>query len=110
MAGLTLASPSAERRGYSPWRETWRRYRRHRPAVISAALLLLLIGMSVASWAIIAIKGLTLLARRSRLLFLDAKAAAAAAPAVAEILSQELGVAVPTDDFLQLAQRYLTLP
>ncbi|HBY28137.1 MAG TPA: peptide ABC transporter permease, partial [Bradyrhizobium sp.] len=41
MAGLTLASPSAERRGYSPWRETWRRYRRHRPAVISAALLLL---------------------------------------------------------------------
>jgi glycerol-3-phosphate dehydrogenase len=50
------------------------------------------------------------LARRSRLLFLDAKAAAAAAPAVAAVLSQELGVAVPTDDFLQLAQRYLTLP
>ena len=43
MAGLTLASPSAERRGYSPWRETWRRYRRHRPAVFSAVLLLLLI-------------------------------------------------------------------
>jgi peptide/nickel transport system permease protein len=45
MAGLTLASPSAEpqRRGYSPWRETWRRYRRHRPAVVSAVLLLLLI-------------------------------------------------------------------
>lgn len=43
MAGLTLASPSAERRTYSPWRETWRRYRRHRPAVISAVLLLLLI-------------------------------------------------------------------
>ncbi|MCA3577952.1 MAG: ABC transporter permease [Bradyrhizobium sp.] len=47
MAGLTLASPSAERRGYSPWRETWRRYRRHRPAVISAALLLLLIAAVV---------------------------------------------------------------
>ncbi|MBR0693934.1 ABC transporter permease [Bradyrhizobium lablabi] len=43
MAGLTLASPSAERRGYSPWRETWRRYRRHKPAVVSAVLLLVLI-------------------------------------------------------------------
>ncbi|MGY3484539.1 peptide/nickel transport system permease protein [Bradyrhizobium sp. USDA 4011] len=47
MAGLTLASPSAERRGYSPWRETWRRYRRHRPAVVSAVLLLLLIAAIV---------------------------------------------------------------
>ncbi|MCC8983659.1 ABC transporter permease [Bradyrhizobium acaciae] len=47
MAGLTLASPSAERRDYSPWRETWRRYRRHRPAVISAVLLLLLIAAVV---------------------------------------------------------------
>jgi len=43
MAGLTLASPSAERRSYSPLRETWRRYRRHRLAVISACLLLVLI-------------------------------------------------------------------
>src|SRR5215831_17832814 len=43
MAGLTLASPSAERRAYSPWRETWRRYRRHRPATVSAFLLLILI-------------------------------------------------------------------
>ncbi|QIG94327.1 MULTISPECIES: ABC transporter permease [Bradyrhizobium] len=43
MAGLTLASPSAERRGYSPWRETWRRYRRHKPAVVSAVLLSVLI-------------------------------------------------------------------
>ena len=34
MAGLTLASPSAERRpAWSPWRETWRRYRRHKLAV-----------------------------------------------------------------------------
>ena len=47
MAGLTLASPSADRRGYSPWRETWRRYRRHRPAVISAVLLLILIAAVV---------------------------------------------------------------
>ncbi|MCP1842230.1 peptide/nickel transport system permease protein [Bradyrhizobium sp. USDA 4524] len=47
MAGLTLASPSAERRGYSPWRETWQRYRRHRPAVVSAVLLLLLIAAVV---------------------------------------------------------------
>jgi len=43
MAGLTLASPSVDRRRYSPLRETWRRYRRHKPAVISAVLLLLLI-------------------------------------------------------------------
>ncbi|QPF86168.1 ABC transporter permease [Bradyrhizobium genosp. L] len=47
MAGLTLASPSAERRGYSPWRETWRRYRRHKLAVVSAVLLLLLIAAVV---------------------------------------------------------------
>ena len=43
MAGSTLAFPSAERRAYSPWRETWRRYRRHRPATVSAGLLLVLI-------------------------------------------------------------------
>jgi peptide/nickel transport system permease protein len=47
MAGLTLASPSAERKSgrgvYSPWRETWRRYRRHKLAVVSAFLLLALI-------------------------------------------------------------------
>jgi peptide/nickel transport system permease protein len=44
MDGLTLASPSAERRRrYSPWREAWRRYRRHRLAVVSAFLLATLI-------------------------------------------------------------------
>src|SRR6185312_49044 len=43
MAGLTLASPSAERRAYSPWRETWRRFSRHKLAVVSAFLLLVLI-------------------------------------------------------------------
>ena len=43
MAGLTLASPSAERRTYSPWRETWLRYRRHKLAVVSAILLLVLV-------------------------------------------------------------------
>jgi peptide/nickel transport system permease protein len=48
MAGLTLASPSVERRRtYSPWRETWRRYRRHRPAVVSAGLMLVLIAAVV---------------------------------------------------------------
>src|SRR3954464_6588555 len=48
MAGLTLASPSAERRpAWSPWRETWRRYRRHKLAVVSAVLLLVLIGAVV---------------------------------------------------------------
>lgn len=43
MAGLTLASPSAERRAYSPWRETWRRFSRHKLAVVSGFLLLILI-------------------------------------------------------------------
>ncbi|MEH2471032.1 peptide/nickel transport system permease protein [Nitrobacteraceae bacterium AZCC 2161] len=43
MAGLTLASRSVERRTYSPLREAWRRYRRHKLAVVSAVMLLLLI-------------------------------------------------------------------
>src|ERR1700744_408584 len=49
MDGLTLASPSAERRRrYSPWREAWRRYRRHRLAVVSAFLLAILIVAVIA--------------------------------------------------------------
>jgi peptide/nickel transport system permease protein len=49
MAGLTLASRSAEpragkRRAFSPWRETWRRFRRHRLALVSAVLLVILIA------------------------------------------------------------------
>ena len=47
MAGSTLASPSAERRRYSPWRETWRRYRRPKLAVVSAILLLVLVAAVV---------------------------------------------------------------
>ncbi len=52
MAGLTLASPSAEaraagRRAFSPWRETWRRFRRHRLAAVSTVLLLLLVAAVV---------------------------------------------------------------
>jgi glycerol-3-phosphate dehydrogenase len=50
------------------------------------------------------------LARRSRLLFLDAKAAADAAPAVAQVLGEELGHSVSVDGFLALAQQYQTLP
>ncbi len=50
------------------------------------------------------------LARRNRLLFLDARAAAAAAPAVAAILADELGRPVPVDDFLALTAHYLALP
>jgi glycerol-3-phosphate dehydrogenase len=50
------------------------------------------------------------LARRNRLLFLDARAAAAAAPAVAAILAEELGHPVPVDDFLALTEQYLALP
>jgi peptide/nickel transport system permease protein len=47
MDGLTLASPSVERRTHSPWGETWRRYRRHKLAVVSAVLLLVLIAAVV---------------------------------------------------------------
>jgi peptide/nickel transport system permease protein len=47
MAGSTLASRSVERRAYSPWRETWRRYRRHKLAVVSAVLLLVLMAAVV---------------------------------------------------------------
>ena len=47
MAGLTLASPSAERRSTSPLHETWRRFRRHRLAVLSAVLLLVLVAAVV---------------------------------------------------------------
>ncbi len=50
------------------------------------------------------------LARRNRLLFLDARAAALAAAAVAAVLADELGVPVAVDEFLALAQRYVTLP
>jgi glycerol-3-phosphate dehydrogenase len=48
------------------------------------------------------------LARRSRLLFLDARAAAAAAPAVAAVLADELEKSVTVDDFVALARRYIT--
>src|SRR5215475_859621 len=50
MAGLTHASPTVEaarpaasrERRFSPWREAWRRFRRHRLAAISVAVLALL--------------------------------------------------------------------
>jgi glycerol-3-phosphate dehydrogenase len=54
------------------------------------------------------------LARRARLLFLDARAAAAAAPRVAELLSEELGAPFEADGslraFAALAARYASLP
>ena len=50
------------------------------------------------------------LARRSRLLFLDARKAIALAPAVGEILREELGVDPHVDAFLALAQQYLHVP
>ena len=50
------------------------------------------------------------LARRSRLLFLDAAAAREAAPAVAALLREETGVDPRLDAFLALAGRYGTLP
>lgn len=50
------------------------------------------------------------LARRSRLLFLDAALAMALAPEVASILAAETGLDPRLDDFLALAQDYLHWP
>ena len=47
------------------------------------------------------------LARRSRMLFLDARLAQEVAPAVAEILREELGVDPQLPAFLALAPQYL---
>ncbi len=46
------------------------------------------------------------LARRSRLLFLDARLAAKCAPRVAQILQEETGLDPSLDSFLQLARHY----
>ncbi|MDH4096578.1 MAG: glycerol-3-phosphate dehydrogenase/oxidase [Betaproteobacteria bacterium] len=54
------------------------------------------------------------LARRARLLFLDARAAAAAAPRVAGLLAEELGAAIDAErslrEFTALAARYAAVP
>jgi glycerol-3-phosphate dehydrogenase len=50
------------------------------------------------------------LARRCRLLFLDAAEAARQADAVADILADELGFTVETEDFKALAAQYQRLP
>ncbi|MFT3813515.1 MAG: glycerol-3-phosphate dehydrogenase/oxidase [Acidovorax sp.] len=51
-----------------------------------------------------------MLARRSRLLFLDARQAAAVAPRVAAILQEELGCEVALQEFLALAEQYQQVP
>ena len=50
------------------------------------------------------------LARRSRMLFLDARQAIVCAPAVAAILQEELGTDPQLDAFLALAEQYLHAP
>lgn len=50
------------------------------------------------------------LARRSRLLFLDAAQARALAPVVADLLRQEHGAESVLEGFLQLCEQYLYLP
>jgi glycerol-3-phosphate dehydrogenase len=50
------------------------------------------------------------LARRCRLLFLDAAEAARQAPAVAAVLTEEIGQHVDTAPFLALAEKYQRLP
>ena len=50
------------------------------------------------------------LARRRRVLFLDARQAAAAAPDVARILQEETGVDPGLEAFLRLTERYVALP
>jgi len=49
------------------------------------------------------------LARRSRMLFLNARQAIAVAPAVAEILRSETGCETKLENFLELASRYILL-
>jgi glycerol-3-phosphate dehydrogenase len=51
-----------------------------------------------------------MLARRSRVLFLDARLAAQLAPRVAEILQEETGLDPKAFDFSQLATQYLQIP
>lgn len=51
-----------------------------------------------------------MLARRSRLLFLDARLAAQLAPTVAGIMQEETGVDPQLDAFLLLTEQYLRLP
>lgn len=50
------------------------------------------------------------LARRSRLLFLDARQALAAAPAVACLVAEEAGIDPKLSEFEALARQYLSLP
>jgi len=50
------------------------------------------------------------LARRSRLLFLDAALARAAAPAVAALLQQENGMDARLPAFVKLCEQYLNVP
>ncbi|MFT4240691.1 MAG: glycerol-3-phosphate dehydrogenase/oxidase [Acidovorax sp.] len=50
------------------------------------------------------------LARRCRLLFLDARQAAELAPAVAQILREELGADPQLDAFVALARQYMQVP
>jgi glycerol-3-phosphate dehydrogenase len=51
-----------------------------------------------------------MLARRSRMLFLDARLAAELAPRVAEILEEETGLNPQKFEFAQLAAQYLQIP
>ena len=50
------------------------------------------------------------LARRSRLLFLDAALARSLAPAVANLLQQENGIDAQLELFIKLCEQYLTVP
>jgi glycerol-3-phosphate dehydrogenase len=51
-----------------------------------------------------------MLARRSRMLFLDARLAAQLAPRVAEILWEETGLDPKEAEFAQIAAQYLQIP
>jgi glycerol-3-phosphate dehydrogenase len=51
-----------------------------------------------------------MLARRSRMLFLDARLAAQLAARVAEILKEETGLDPKADEFAQLSAQYLQIP
>jgi len=57
-----------------------------------------------------AVKVEDVLARRSRLLFLDARLAGSLAARVGEILQQETGIDPEVEAFSELARHYLHLP
>ena len=69
-----------------------------------------LYGQTAAWYSLTVLLARFVLARRSRLLFLDARLAQSIAPAVAAIMQEETGRSPELDAFLDLAEQYATVP